>query len=194
MVYSLWFRRYAPFAKFGFGFEGDSRTSASTSMRATARTAGGCSFGPGTVGPGFGSSSGSKHTSFATTATSKVTSSVKVATATLKAVRFTAQSAGSNPLVPGAPDIDTYVDIHAAFGPRSVTIEGTVRGDDFPNAEVFVVDGLGHSVLLWDFSTTGGQDTGPMTRLAGPHETNTLGSFSKTIATLPSGAFATASP
>ncbi len=56
--YSLVFRRYAPFATFGGGFEGDNRTVASTSLAATARTIGVIGFSPGSVGPLNTSSSG----------------------------------------------------------------------------------------------------------------------------------------
>ena len=189
MLYSLWFRRYAPFAEFGFGFEGDKRTAASTSFADTARTSGGCSFGPDAVGPGYGTSSGTRHKLSSTSAISKVTSSVAVATRTLSIVRFTAMTAGANPMVPGAPEIDTFVDLSASFSSSAITVEGTVRGDTFPNAEVFVIDGAGKAILLWDYATTGGQDTGPMTRLAGSHSTTTLGTFSVRLPIKPSGAF-----
>ena len=188
-MYSLWFRRYAPFAEFGFGFEGDHRTSASTSFTDTARTSGGCSFGPGLVGPGYGTSSGTRHKLSSSSAMSKVTSSVTVASRSLAQVRFTAMTAGANPMVPGAPDIDTFVDITASFGNSELSIEGKVRGDTFPNAEVFVVDGVGKAILLWDFATSGGQDTGPMTRLAGSHSDTALGTFFKRLPTLSGGAF-----
>ena len=189
MIYSLWFRRYAPFAEFGFGFEGDKRTAASTSFADTARTSGGCSFGPGVVGPGYGTSSGTKHKLSSTSAMSKVTSSVTVATRSLSLVRFTAMTAGANPMVPGAPDIDTFVDLSGTFSSSALTIDGTVRGDTFPNAEVFLVDSVGKAVLLWDYTTTGGQDTGPMTRLAGSHSSTTLGTFFVRVPIKPSGAF-----
>lgn len=98
-------------------------------------------------------------------------------------------TAGANPLVPGAPDIDTFIDVSARFGSTAITIDGTVRGDTFPNAEVFVVDAVGNRVLLWDYATTGDQNTGPMTRLAGSHSSATLGSFSVRLPIGPSGAF-----
>ena len=80
-------------------------------------------------------------------------------------------------MVPMAPTIDTFVDAYVIFRERTLQIEGTVRGDDFPNAEVFVVDRMGGSVLLFDFKTSGGQQTGPMTRLWGAHEKQLLGQF-----------------
>lgn len=189
MLYNFWFRRYAPFAEFGFGFEGDKRTAASTSFSDTARTSGGCSFGPNFVGPGYGTSSGTRHKLSQASAMSKVTSSVTVATRSLSIVRFTAMTAGANPMVPGAPDIDTFVDLTATFRSSELILDGTVRGDTFPNAEVFVYDGVGKAKLLWDYTTTGGQDTGPMTRLAGSHSSTTLGTFSVRVPIKPLGAF-----
>lgn len=197
MIYSLWFRRYAPFSEFGFGFEGDHRTTASTSMSATARTIGGVSFGPGIVGSGLSSSSGSSYTGLGSSFAgwggrhmSHVTSSVSVTTRTISAIRFTTSTAGANPMIPGAPDIDTYVNLSVTFRTNELVFDGNVCGDDFPNAEVFVYDGVGNSVLLFDFVTSRGQNTGPMTGLAGAHETNTLGSFFARIPIRPSGAFA----
>ena len=196
MIYSMWLRRYAPFEKFGFGFEGDKRTAASTSMAVTARTAGGCSFGPGHVGGGTADSSGTSFTGLGSTVAgglgkhySKVSSSVAVKTRSISAVRFTVHTAGSNPMVPGAPDIDTFVDVYAAFRTGDITIEGTVRGDEFPNAEVFVYDGMGNARLLFAYATSGGQNLGPMTGLAGAHENVKLGSFFVALPILRSGAF-----
>jgi hypothetical protein len=76
-----------------------------------------------------------------------------------------------------APDIDTFVDFCADWHGTGVRFSGVIRGDDFPNAEVFVLDANGLGCLLFDGRTTGGQDTGPFTRLAGGHEWQTLGQF-----------------
>ncbi len=92
-------------------------------------------------------------------------------------------------MVPGAPDIDTFVDMSARFSSRLLILEGGVRGDAFPNAEVFVYDGVGKSVMVWDFTTTGGADTGPFTMLAGSGASNHLGRFYMAIALQPSGGF-----
>jgi len=92
-------------------------------------------------------------------------------------LKFTVQTAGANPLVPVvAPDIDTFVDIVVTFG-EHVRYVGTVRGDDFPNGEVFVVEPEGREVLLFDYRTGGGRNTGPLTRLAGSHADQHLGAF-----------------
>ena len=58
MQYWLVFRRYAPFAEFGMGFEGDHRTGPSVSMNVTARTIGTVPFARGAVGAVTASSSG----------------------------------------------------------------------------------------------------------------------------------------
>ena len=64
----------------------------------------------------------------------KVTSSVVVSTKTQNSLRFTAQTAGANPMIPGSPTIDTCVDMVITFSPRAIDLSGVVRGDDFPNA------------------------------------------------------------
>jgi hypothetical protein len=196
-TYAFFFRRYAPFESFGLGFEGDSRSGASTSLTATARTIGALNFAPGSVGELTGTSSGTTYTGFGARVSqllgryhSKVTSSVSVKTRSTDCVRFTAQTAGANPMIPGAPDIDTYVDVEILFRPKALVISAAVRGDDFPNCEVFVTDSKGRACLLLDFATSGGRNTGPMTRLAGDNATQVIGSFSKRVPLLGGGVFA----
>lgn len=92
-------------------------------------------------------------------------------------------------MAPGAPDIDTFVDMKAMFLPGAMTLEARVRGDGFPNAEVFVYDGVGKSVLLWDFTTSGDRNIGPLTMLSGSHSSLRLGSFFKVISLRPGGGF-----
>lgn len=196
MNYTLIFRRYAPFETFGGGFEGDCRTAASTCLTDTARTTGVIGFSPGRVGALTAGSSGTAFNLFGATVAnllgkhvSKVTSSVSVSTVSVDLVRFTARTAGANPMIPFAPAIDTFVDIDAVFRDQALEISGSVRGDDFPNAEVFVIDGSGKSALLFAFTTDGGQHTGPMTRLAGDHSNLLLGSFRSVIPRDAHGAF-----
>ena len=179
-------RRYAPFAEFGFGFEGDTRTEATTSPTATARTVGVVefdaksvrgyrSFSDGTeflgVGNWLAAKIGKKY--------SNVKSGVTEITKGPNRISFTVFTAGSNPLLPGAPDIDTFVDFTATFDAASgnTRYEGTVRGDSFPNAEVFVIENSAREVLLFDFRTAGGKNTGPG-RIIGEHANLSLGTFS----------------
>jgi hypothetical protein len=184
LSYTLFFRRYAPFESFGGGFEGDARSVASTNLSDTARTIGKVQFAPGMIGVVIGESSGTSFVGVGALIqnilgrhTSKVTSSVSVSTKSLDCVRFTAQTAGANPMIPGAPTIDTFIDFHVAFSNTSVVFQGTVRGDNFPNAEVFVTDSQGCALMLLDFSTSGGQTTGPIIRLAGSHANQKIGEF-----------------
>jgi hypothetical protein len=200
MIYGLFFRRYAPFDTFGlFGFEGDSRDKASTSLTVTARTIGALNFAPGNVGNMAGESSGTTLAGWGKpiqrmlgTYHSKVTSSVSVETRSIDCLRFTAQTAGANPMIPfgAAPPIDTFVDVQVVFRPTAIELSGIVRGDNFPNAEIFVTDAQGQSVMLFEYATTGGRNTGPFTRLAGTHADQVLGDFSKRVPIVAGGAFA----
>jgi hypothetical protein len=196
MIYGLFFRRYAPFDTFGGGFEGDHRTAASTRLTDTARTVGALNFAPGNVGNMRGESSGTTFAGLGAYVErllgrhfSKVTSSVSVSTRSLDCLRFTAQTAGANPMVPGAPAIDTFLDMTVLFRKQALVLEGTLRGDSFPNAEVFVTDARGQSVLLLAYATDAGRNTGPMTRLAGDHSEQRLGSFHRRIALTRLGLF-----
>jgi hypothetical protein len=196
MGYTLLFRRYAPFAKFGFGFEGDHRVGPSTSMLATARTIGVVPFARGSVGSVKGDSSGTEYVGggdwlrkMAGRHKSHVSSVISKECISANTISFRASTAGANPMVPGAPDIDTIVDFCAEWIASGLRFSGVVRGDDFPNAEVFVLDSGSVGCLLFDGRTTGGQDTGPIIRLAGSHETQILGAFSCAVPILPSGAF-----
>lgn len=196
MAYTLVFRRYAPFDTFGGGFEGDSRTEPSTSLKDSARTIGMIGFSPGKVGALEASSSGTAFTGCGAAVAnllgrhvSTVLSSVSVSTASIDRVRFTAHTAGANPMVPLAPKIDTYIDLDVVFRKHAIEIDGVARGDDFPNAEVFVMDAKGSAALLFAFATDGGQLTGPMTRLAGDNSAKILGKFREVLARRPDGLF-----
>lgn len=79
--------------------------------------------------------------------------------------------AGANPLVPGAPDIDLSLTLRV--GPNGFS--GSLVGDAFPNAEVFVV-GPGGATMLHTFSTPGGALTGPFLFLPGAN-TRPMGGF-----------------
>ncbi len=95
-------------------------------------------------------------------------------------ISFTVFTAGANPLVPGAPDIDTYVDFKFTTMSENARYRGKVRGDTFPNAEVFIVDNNKREVLLFDFRTKGDSSTGPL-RLIGEHADVLLGTFSVNV-------------
>jgi hypothetical protein len=196
MSFLLVFRRYAPFNKFGFGFEGDHRSGPSVSMHATARTIGIVPFANGKIGSIKGESSGTQYMGGGDWLRqvlgrhwSSVVSTVTRQHASMNSIRFSASTAGANPMLKGAPDIDTYVDFNATWQGSGVRLNGAIRGDNFPNAEVFVIDAKGTGCLLFDGRTTGGQNTGPMTRLAGAHNSQLLGQFSCAMPLSPAGLF-----
>jgi len=189
MGFVLVFRRYAPFNQFGLGFEGDHRTGPSISMNATARTVGVVPFDRGNVGSIGAASSGTEFTGGGDWLRrvlgrhhSKVACSVSNRVVSQSSIGFSASTAGANPMVPVvAPAIDTDVDLRADWAGNGLHLQGVVRGDNFPNAEVFVLDARATGCLLFDGRTTGGRETGPMTRLAGSHATQRLGAFSVTL-------------
>jgi hypothetical protein len=189
-VYVLCFRRYAPFDQFGVAFEGDHRASGSTSWKATSRTYGCLFFNRSEILYGFAGSSGSRWAgkasvvSLALRTLGFTTTDAAFADVSLDVVEnvrpsviaFSASTAGSNPLLPGAPDINTTVKMQFDFTKKGVlSINGGAFGDNFPNLEVFLVSPAGKSALLIDGRTTGGKDTGPSTRLPGSHDDHPLG-------------------
>jgi hypothetical protein len=104
-------------------------------------------------------------------------------------VSFTVHTAGANPLVPiVAPDIDTFLDFTAAFTEAAISVSGKVRGDTFPNAEIVLLDESLQGTLLFDYRTSGGRETGPLS-LFGDHAGEILGGFATSVA-LSGGVFA----
>jgi hypothetical protein len=195
MAFLVVFRRYAPFNQFGFGFEGDHRSGPSTSLSDTARTIGWVAFDHGTVGSPVSKSSGTEFTGggdWLRKLLGRHYSTVKCRISNQvtgkSSVAFTAATAGANPMVPViAPDIDTYLDFRADWVGTNLRFQGTVRGDSFPNAEVFVLDARSTGCLLFDGRTSGGRNSGPVTRLSGSHENHRLGTFNCTVGTTPEG-------
>jgi hypothetical protein len=94
----------------------------------------------------------------------------------------------------GATDIDTILDVRVEWIANTLRVQGSVRGDDFPNAEVFVLDAEEKGCLLFDGRTTGGQNSGPITRLAGAHDGQRLGSFFCAIGLGADGGFIASKP
>lgn len=222
--YTLYVRRYAPFASFGGGFEGDDRVY-STNPSATARTAAVVAFGPSGPGKVDGFSDGSAYVgpwavrrSVRLGAIGKHIGQVRVRLSGASAgdgkVKFTVYSEGNLPLkdvmfhkTPAgwidkanaalrpkspnpqfSPDIDTFIDFSATFTPGSVLFEGTMRGDGFPHAEVFVRDHATGVAGLLDYRTKSGA-MGPLYRLYFSGVNNRLASFSRRVSLKPDGSF-----
>jgi len=201
MPFTLVFRRYAPFSTFGVLFAGDYRNGPSVSMQATARTIATVPFAKGSIGSLTGTSSGTEVNALGGGVRkmlgrqmSHVTCKLSNERISKNSISFTASSAGANPMfrlhgTDFAPQIDTFVDFNAEFAPNGVRFWGVVRGDDFPDAEVFVLDSKGTGWLLFDGRTTAGQQTGPFTELFGAHASLRLGTFSCSAPLSPQGEF-----
>ncbi|MBX3501650.1 MAG: hypothetical protein KF889_19590 [Alphaproteobacteria bacterium] len=195
--YGLWFRRYAPFATFGSigigEFEGDTRTQASGSISDTSRTYGCVLFSRTEAVRAYGGSSGTIlfpklggpiHGMAAVKTTFR-----KGASKTSGTIAFSAGTEGGNPLVPGAPEIDTIVSVEVDFSrPGRMEISGEVFGDNFPNLEVFVYCYRSRtSAILVDGRTTGGRNSGPGSRLFGSHATHRIARFDVSLSLDSSG-------
>ncbi len=194
-VFGLYFRRYAPFARFGranpyslgFGtFSGDNR-SVSTSLNVTSRTYGVVMFNRFGIGHTFANAD---RTHFHPTIGSVVVGTSKVSKTVVRTTLqgpdqfgFRASTAGNNPLIKPSPDINTFVDAEFDFGtPTKLKIRGEVFGDNFPNLEVFLLCyRSSHTALLLDGRTSGSASAGPATRLLTSHEWFSLGKFSSEL-------------
>ena len=71
--------------------------------------------------------------------------------------------AGSNPLVFGAPDIDTKLNVNGQFGGAQSCYSGHLYGDAFPNSEAFLVNSQKEAEALITFGTTEDRNLGPFT-------------------------------
>ena len=171
-IYGLYFRRYAPFKKFGIpAFKGDTRTDASAALAATSRTYGCVRFSSYAILDQGAGSSGTEDANLVLTfldrkATAQVSmSTVRSSEAGPALLSFSASTAGSNPLIPKSPSIDTTVNFRASWGAGTVMhVCGTVLGDDFPNLEVFLRCYRSRkSAMLVDGRTRRDGYTGPFT-------------------------------
>jgi hypothetical protein len=194
-AFGLHFRRYAPFAKFGFpSFKGDNRTQPSTSLQATSRTYGAVLFRQEGIISQFAGSSGTEDANLVLhflerKAMAKVSiKSTRSAEAGPGLIGFSASTAGANPLMPGSPDIDTTVEVRIDWGAdRAMRVNGTVSGDDFPNLEVFIrCYQSKHSALIVDGRTGRGPVAGPVSLFGGGGK---LCAFSASIPLTAAGLF-----
>ena len=85
--------------------------------------------------------------------------------------------AGSNPLVLGAPDIDTKLDIADLITSQQGCYAGHLYGDAFPNTEVFVVNSQKQPMMLIAFATDADRNIGPVSLLPG-NNNREMGMFS----------------
>ncbi|MDA9004121.1 hypothetical protein N9J26_01385 [bacterium] len=95
---------------------------------------------------------------------------------------FFASTAGSNPLMKGAPDIDTFVRIKIELVNKALKVDGEVFGDDFPSTAIFIKNNISREhVCIFHNTTTAGKNIGPFTRLFGSHESQSLGTIGQDV-------------
>lgn len=162
MPYTLNVRSYAPFASFGGGFEGDAR-GPSASSRATSRIAATVVFNPqtGQVGKPGASSSGTAYLPLNVRGMGEPRATLVQANRIPGGVAIRLDVAGANPLVPLAPDIDLHADAKFTLTAGRLNVSLSLRGDAFPNAELFVADSAGNRRMILTYETSGGRLSGP---------------------------------
>lgn len=166
--YILNIRSYAPFPRFGGGFEGDNR-GPSTSPSATSRIAVAIIFNPqtGRVGKPKATSSGTTFLPLNARGSAEPRVTLASASRIADGVSLRLDLAGSNPLVLRAPDIDLHAAVQFTLRGGFLSTLAQLKGDRFPNAEIFVTDGLHQSRMLLTYETTSGPLTGPAFALPG---------------------------
>jgi hypothetical protein len=179
---TLYVRSFAPWLWFGIEpypfpcayncFRGDNR-SFTTSLSATSRVIGTISFLlPGMTNFDANAYSNPSYDVYGRTATGHPTYQAWTLNGTLH-LGFS----GSNPLVPGSPDIDTNVNFTAVLNSGQVCYSGSLYGDEFPDAEVFALNSTNQATMLLTFTTPGGPNSGPVIYLPGDGTSN-MGTFS----------------
>lgn len=166
--YVLTVRSYAPFPRFGGGFEGDNR-GPSTSKTVTSRTAVEIIFNPqsGKIGKPKATSSGTTWLPLDVRGLEEPRVTLVNTSRIHNGVSITVDLAGSNPLVFGAPDIDLHATLWFTLEGGFLRVLAALSGDRFPNAEMFVTDGSGKSRMLLTYETTSGALSGPAFALPG---------------------------
>lgn len=157
---TMYLRSFAPWLWFGAElfpipcsndcFKGDDRAF-STSLTATARITGILNFWmPGAI---LGSTQKFSDPSYDIYGRKAVGHPKITATAGANGYALHMEVAGSNPLVPGSPDIDTKVDFTPILNSGQICYSGHLYGDAFPNAEAFAVNSKGQANMLITFTT-----------------------------------------
>jgi hypothetical protein len=88
----------------------------------------------------------------------------------------------------GSPNIDTFLDFRAGLEVGHMNVEGVLRGDSFPNAEVFLLDARHNAAPLLDYQTSSGV-AGPLW-LVFSHPHTRRAEFRKQIPLQSDGVFA----
>jgi RHS repeat-associated protein len=183
---NLFIRSFAPFERFGGGFEGDNR-GFTTDLGVMSRISVRIPIDLSTLellGDPKGQSSRSSCLSdfcraLVSTATGQPIREQTVATgrptvgvSNLKGGALAIDVAGANPLLPSA-DIDLRLTLQRNNNGLTLSL----TGDAFPNAEVFFIDQSGHVRMFLEFSTSGSAGFGPYLYLPGNSQRDMGGAF-----------------
>jgi RHS repeat-associated protein len=190
--YPITVRSFAPFSSFGYGFHGDDR-GYSTSSSVTARAHQQLNFDTDrNYLTGSAWSSPTWHNiapSFQRTATPDfgISSFSSGSSGNSKSFTFSTRSAAANPLTPegATPDIDVFSNFKVVATKSSLSISGSLTGDNFPSTEAFITDPKGNRVFLGIGQIAQGVDrnTGPFTELPGDNKNNPITNFNLSIST-----------
>ena len=72
-------------------------------------------------------------------------------------LKFSIHLSGSNPVGPGSPDIDLTLDMKLWKSEGAIVAPSSLRGDEFPNTEVFIEDETGRAEVFLTFETQTGR-------------------------------------
>lgn len=190
--YPITIRSFAPFKTFGGGFHGDNRgftTSASASARVHQR------INFDTDKTSLKTNTWSSPTWHSTAPGFKKTAKPSVEinrfetsnNSDVSNFSFGTHYSGANPLTPGAPNIDVFSNFHISENKKAGTlsISGSLSGDNFPSTEAFISDPSGQNVFI----SVGLYEGSPFTSLWGENEDRSITDFSFTITTDKDGNF-----
>lgn len=167
----LFIRSYAPFKTFGLGFHGDGR-GPTTAKTATSRIWTAIAFGPkeGRAKVIDRASSGTKHIWIEGVRYAQPGVNL-TARRNGENLLLVVHMAGANPMLePASPDIDVHLTLSVGITGGILALSGSMKGDGFPNAEVFIADRIDTRRMLLTYATTADRDIGPMTRLWGDNK------------------------
>ena len=180
---TLWLRSFAPFEWFGVEpappcaddcFRGDNRSFSTSTTGVTSRITGIIKLGlPQMVIISATAYSDPSYDVWGRTATGIPT----INAVTKQDGKLQVHIAGSNPLVLGAPDIDTKLNLSARFSSGRVCLSGNLYGDAFPDSEAFIINPENQATTLVRFATTADRNLGPIKLLPGDNN-RSMGSFS----------------
>ena len=106
----------------------------------------------------------------------------------VKTIAFGTHAMAANPKTPsGTPNIDIFANFSISENKKAgtLTITGSLTGDNFPSTEAFITDPSGKSIFIavGQIDASVGKNTGPFTELPGENETNPIANFDFTINT-----------